>query len=511
MDQFWNSGERMNIKGLDILGLRQVDQGLEREWVAGLTTVSFRARYLSLLPWALTEYYGHQLATGGGSARQDAPRLEALLRRLEFIVFVATRRHALQGAPGAAYGVLGADLFMESFTKLVETGHVAVPQDKGGSVLGIYVMPCRGFGILQEAAEIGAPTRVPPRGQALHRVRASASAGSLLAHAIVHGGDVTLEQVDAECALFSLNGLASVEAERSQLETAFTVPYDGEASGVYERFRATTHWALTLLTEQPRSSSELIAAAYTDAVRGGASEPVRLAWAEYEMRRRGHFAIELLLGALTGSLLELEAATVEQVVTSWQGEDPPPSVVTKQAGWTADALREQMASLVSKLEHDAFVTERPRVSVARSLSRPAQVLYAVALLLACREQTVALRRDSRVPDRRTYLERAFAVLAPTQQETLSELLVRLLREVVVEAHLSTTLRKMAQGQKCSLRFYPDGRSLRATGTDVAAGHSGDRLGNVLGMWADLGALARQAGDQYVPTEFGRRLMSELAS
>ena len=95
------------------------------------------------------------------------------------------------------------------------------------------------------------------------------------------------------------------------------------------------------------------------------------------------------------------------------------------------------------------------------------------------------------------------------ESTVSETLVALLQQAVAEPHLSTTLRKMSQGQKCSLRFYPEGELLRPTGVRVRAGYSGDRLGNVLGMWADLGALEREAGSRYALTERGRELLREL--
>ena len=111
MRVFWNAGQTEIIKGLDILGLRQVDQAIEKDWVSNVTTISFRARYLSLLPWVLAEFFTHELGVASQTAVFDEAaytRLATILARVEFIVVLSTIRGVDWGDTGFANGVIGS-------------------------------------------------------------------------------------------------------------------------------------------------------------------------------------------------------------------------------------------------------------------------------------------------------------------------------------------------------------------------------------------------------------------
>jgi hypothetical protein len=298
--------------------------------------------------------------------------------------------------------------------------------------------------------------------------------------------------------------------ERDLLVEAFVHPYveDANVSDAYRRFLGTSRWVFEHLDDAVMSSSDLIRTAYKEAAEGREGSDVGMAWAEYELRRRVHFATELLLEALTETLMDLTEGTVEDVLDAWSTDEPLPTLLSEVVGGEPPLLEKKIDEIEARMPESLWLERSVPISGARGMPAWCKAIFAVAVLGSCKRQSEPSRAAGRIPDRRSYLERAFAVLEAERGSRLSTVLRRLLVEVAVEPHLSTTLRKMSQGQKCSLRFYPEGALLRPTGTPVAAGRSGDRLGNVLGMWADLGILDRQPGG-YGLSERGRRLASEL--
>ncbi len=166
---FWNEGVSSTSAGIDILGIRGADQAHEGRWTGGITTISARARYLTLLPWFLDEWY--RRAQARGDLQHDETALTAALRRMEQIVFLATEYEARSGAPGDGRAVLGSELWEDMPAALAAGHEVTLETNRGGASLGTYVQPCIRLRLVAD----GRPLRVPPRGQEVAEIQGVSS------------------------------------------------------------------------------------------------------------------------------------------------------------------------------------------------------------------------------------------------------------------------------------------------------------------------------------------------
>ena len=230
---------------------------------------------------------------------------------------------------------------------------------------------------------------------------------------------------------------------------------------------------------------------------------------EYELRRRAHFACELFLADVTGTLQDLATGTVGAIADRWQSLDGISPAVRDVLGFDEMAGDTTLRNVLARMPRDAFLRDRLRIAEGRRQTRDGNTaLYGLALLLSCYRCSEAFRATNTLADCGHYMERAFELVTENADKPIVLAMRELALHLAVEPHLSTTLRKMGQGQKCSLRFFPEGEVLHPTGIQANPGFSASRLGNVLGILADLGLCNRLAGGRYSLTDSGRNRLLE---
>jgi hypothetical protein len=510
MQRFWNSGEREQIKGLDILGLRQLDQHLESSWVAGITTISYRARYLSLLTWALGEFYQRELALGNGSSVFNYERLVAVLARLKFVILASTSMASEWGESSDAYGALGPVLYADELHEFKKNDKLTIPSANGGDVYGTYVMPCRSFGLLRDShsGSESAPVGLSPRGQQLYSIRTGLAGCNNIRDLLLDGGTLTAESLKSAGKHFSLNGLKNEPAECGLLVRSMFEPYPGnpEVAAGYGRFTETAQWVAGFIKDDSLHPSEVIAENFRNVTQAsGSISDVELAWMEHELRRRAHYACELFLADVTGTLSQMMSGTTDAISRHWARLESLSPVVREVLGVEAIDANITLGELLAKIPDKAFLGGVIRVSDGRDQAAGGnQALYGLALLLSVYRVTERLRASHAIENRRHYMELAFDLIDENKSNTLEHALRVFSLRLAVIPHLTTTLRKMGQGQQCSLRFYSEGDVLHSTGVIVRPGFSGSRLENVLGMLSDVGLCDRAANGRFTLTDVGAK-------
>ena len=490
---FWGDDVVENTKGVDILGVRGIDQAVELGLVNGITTISQRARYLSILTWSIGEFLVEQTDVGF-----DWDRFLIYLRRVEFLTLAASRLDSDQNGTDDT-GALGSRLHYDRIRRLLGGESVSCPTERGGAILGTYLGPCRAMGLLVDGDD-NVPYRLTPRGKEMWQTRRTLLKNCPVMAAISSGQEVSLSLVESAIPHFSLGALASSGQEANVLRKALTQPWEpsGQPERVrvakaYEGINRTRVWAEKMLAKKPDSATGLLMRNFRDCIDGSAKTVIEYTWAEYEFRRRCHFALELLLAALTASLREFEKASIAQIVARWFSGFTTAPFLRKIWPRVSEAMESSAARAVASVPAQLFAGARIPMSDLQNLPPSNQALSALAILAAVAAQTKVIRSDGYFDhDPGSIGDRALKNIESAAEEPFSKF-VKELVELTAFVHLQNTLRKMGAGQKCSLRFFPNGAFMRSTGIGVSPGQSGDRLTNVLRILTDIGEFRRDGG------------------
>lgn len=486
MDVAWGDAADGGTAGLDIAGVRALDQQMEATLVNGITTVSLRGRYWTILPWAIAEFFSAEAEAGETSYSKD--RFAAFLRRIEFLVLACTT----VDEGGAAGGALGTLTYERQMKALVSGVAAPFPADGGGAMLGTYFGPCRALGLLANAVQDSSlPVVVTLRGKAAWEARRKALDGTAWRQ-VISSEHIRLDDARALVPHFSLRSMGSAPAEAAVLRIALLEPWrpsDGAAARVaeaYGRFAQTVDWMRAGTGGNAPRADFLLKDAWRRVSMGEQAATVDVVWAEYEWRCRLHFSIELMLSAVSAAVEAQNEVTLERLIEDWLAEPDVPAVLATAWPEAASAAAMSGASARASVPADLWITESMPANLDRMLPH-ARALTAFALVTALANQSVALRADGRFADRRTIGERTLACVESAGEESFAETL-RGLARVAIEAHLATTFRKMGGRQKCSLRFFPEGPKLISTGTSTRPGRSGTRLWNLIRVLQDAGVL-----------------------
>ncbi len=270
MEITWGDGLGEETKGLDILGIRALDQSLEVALANGITTISLRGRYFTILPWLIGEFF--EADRKAGASDFDENKLKSFIGRVEYLTLACT---VTDDSGGDAGGALGLRLFREAMAKLRSGKTIPYPKDRKGSMLGTYFGPCRALGVVK-TSDRAAPQlfSLTPRGQEIWAARGKAINGAPIRQLIQESDSLTPEDVKAAQPHFSLMRLTQADEEAACLREALQSPWEPVGGGdavalAYERFTATLAWLRAEAESRPLRAASLLTDNYRQIIGAG--------------------------------------------------------------------------------------------------------------------------------------------------------------------------------------------------------------------------------------------------
>jgi len=495
MNIFWNKKGSLETEGLDILGLRNIDQHIEKDWVAGITTLSYRAKYLSMLAWGLVECY-KSMPGKEESKEYNREHFDNFFSRLEYIILISSIYF-----DKTKFRLLGARIHSKSVREFFEKGKISIPEGKVMGIVNAYLVPAMLFGIVGRSNIESLNIQVTPRGKLLHDVIDKQLKESRLKSLIINGGLLKIDYLDKEALFFAASNIINNSEERSLLHEAVTTPPITNDIYVeqYEKFKGTINLLKTFGKES--SDAEVIIQLnynhYLD--QHGLNLPNHIsAWAEYEVRRNVHSALEMLLVEFTKELSIQGPSTFDSIIDSWAN--------TKGQGELLQLLCDKFEDpFVAKLSvFMDYIRKNKTLSEYKNYGDGIDAVFgALIKLFKTYHKTQHLFDNKTIENRNSYLEKTFSLISASENDTVLVFLHEIYKHIIIPAHLETTFRKMGAGAKCSLRFYMDNGVLNPTniGLDTMAGKSNTRLYNVISILSDIGVVEKDEKSIKVIGEF----------
>jgi hypothetical protein len=429
--------------------------------------------------------------------------------RLDLVIILSTNYEKRKDPNIIDTGIIGREVYEKVVQEFEENGGIdrTILKDKAkkshytNPSFGTYYNPCRGFGLLAHSST--APVVLPPNGKKMYEIRkAYIARDNSVLRWLLYGGLLDEDMIAEVAGFFSIAHISSIKEEMMLLQESFLVPFDTsnpEVEESYDKFNDTVEWILKNIDVE-KKPHELIYDNYDYCISKNVDQlsTIELHWFEFELRRRVHYSLELLLKALSFSLDELNGAKVERVIETWLEDIELSNNFPNGSQYFISTLKEYQ----SFLNEDQFFNPEP-------VGASEQALYAISLLEVCRLQSINLVKHISEIDGIDYMRKTFDILIEMEEEPVYAVLTEILKYCVIEPHLKTTLRKMGQDQQCSLRFFPEGQKLMPTGVETKAGISGSRLNNTMRMMSDIGFCKACDGGDYIKNEMSDTVITRL--
>jgi len=487
MEIFWNSGDLVKTGGLDILGIRGTDQNLERKLVAGITTISYRARYLSLLTWFLYEYSNRLTQT---ETNLTDKQFRQSLRRLEFVILAASRIAEAKGESGYYLRILGSDLYTDIIKEFNDKGSISLNLEKGGSIYGTYINPARIFGLIGD--EIQNDIKLTSRSIALGEAIGANLSQSQLTGVIFEGKSLIKKDLELDYKFFSINGLNYEEnlKENNLLIDYLLKPLDTSFEDIYLEFNNTVKWVLNSVKDKHQFPEDLLNNSINklELSQINSIQSIELKWIDYEIHRRMHFCLELILESFCKELEHLGEADINEIISIWYNKTDLPELYTEILGMNEINWQMQGGDLLDIVNKLTFDQAYKLINHRQNLQPHNNIFGAIVCIMNLEYKSRVfrefLKNDTEYSTSPYNL--TIELIREKQNNPIINIIQSILSSIIINAHYETTWRKISNGQKSSLRFYNEGNVFVPTRVKTRAGKSGSRLGNVILMLSDLG-------------------------